>query len=1442
MMRAASASLAVASVFLLATCDLDKLQTPENGGVVPPLVDSTDLTITGATTVPLGGTSTVDVISSTVSLGNVIKRFYSSQPTFVKIDSVTGVMTGMALGTSKVSIKILAPELGSGVSTSRLITTIYKGLKFTSPLVGDSILGLGPAQNKTAIVFGTNNANANVAQITPDSIRSRDTTVFRISGTTISGRKNGTAQLVAFFGTLRDSVAVRVRQVAKSITFPTSDYTARHLNFNVNVPLTVKDITDSVIVNPGVRWKTKDTTIAKVDSITGVLRVKQVATDSIIAKMDTVQRAQRIVVAQVAGSITKFLGDARTDTVALPVKVLPQVTVLDSGLTPIVGTSVVFKPGVGVNASVQDTLQVTDVNGRAKPTAWKLGNNAGAQTLIATSGSQTTTFTATAVPQKAFRLGFGVSPTPTSTGVAMNPSITVQVQDSLGNVITSATNSITLSISNNPGGATLAGTLTQNAVAGTATFSNISLNAVGTGYTLQASTSGLTAAISNAFDIFGAATKLGFTTQPVGTSAGATMANIRVAVQDASGSTVPTSSASITLSIQNNAGGSTLSGTTTVSAVNGVATFSTISLNNAGSGYTFAANAAGLSGAVSNPFTMSAVGAASKLGFGVQPTTVVAGASINPAMTVRVLDANGALVTSSNQQVTLSIESTSPTGGTITGTTSQNASSGIATFNNIQLTKSGTGYKLLATGTGSSLTTATSSSFDVTTGVANKLGFVQQPLHTVLGNTLAPAVTVEVQDASGNRVTAGSPVAVSLAFTSATCTGATLTGSGAQNTASGLATFSGLSINNAATGCGLTATSTGLTSANSQLFNSVQASGAARLTFTTEPSSSANAGSVLAQVPTVTIQDAAGNNVSASAAVAMTLSILPGSPQTSFTSGTTQPASTTTSSTFPGLILNTAGTYRFIVSATGYRPDTSAVVTISPAAIARVNFTVQPSNIVAGVPFSPVIKASVQDNFGNTVPGATNVLTLNAQLGAAPFTSYRFNDNSFNYSVTAVNGVATFTGLSVINAATAMRLNVFSTGLSGSGSVLFDVAPGPLVKLGFVLQPPSTDTVATVINSTTAPNTIQVAGQDSVGNTISDFSNAVTIALTGGTTGATLGGTKTAGPVAGVASFNDLTVDRTGTSYQLSASASGVATGTSSAFTIDPLFLNTANVCCQKSVVIGSTIYFVHSNALKSMPVGGGIVTTIQGSTNPSHIATDGVNVFWSERGNNNNGDAFIRKYVVGAGTISVLTVAQSDLMTDDAAKMFADGINVYFIARNLAGTGLAIKAVSTSAVSAAPTELHNVGSFAMPFFHNSGGFIYFFDPATTTVRRITTAGASLTTLSTTTGATKLGMSGTTLFFNDGVLVKSIANAPSAGGPVTPTAVFTAPGTVYEISGQTGFIYFNVDGTIRRYSTSDLTTFAVLNTSAVQAHPNFSFDATGLYFFHNFGRIARVPK
>ncbi len=102
---------------------------------------------------------------------------------------------------------------------------------------------------------------------------------------------------------------------------------------------------------------------------------------------------------------------------------------------------------------------------------------------------------------QANRVAFTQQPTTVNAGATITPAVRVTVQDSSGNTVPSSTATVTLAIGTNPSGATLGGTTSVAAVSGVATFSNLSLNNVGTGYTLTASSSGLTGATSNTFNV-----------------------------------------------------------------------------------------------------------------------------------------------------------------------------------------------------------------------------------------------------------------------------------------------------------------------------------------------------------------------------------------------------------------------------------------------------------------------------------------------------------------------------------------------------------------------------------------------------------------------------------------------------------------------------------------------------------------------------------------------------------------------------------------------------------------------------------------------------------------------------------------------------------------------------------------------------------------------------
>ncbi|MGH7612728.1 MAG: beta strand repeat-containing protein, partial [Gemmatimonadales bacterium] len=94
-----------------------------------------------------------------------------------------------------------------------------------------------------------------------------------------------------------------------------------------------------------------------------------------------------------------------------------------------------------------------------------------------------------------------VQPSTVTQGGVIAPPVQVAIQDQFGNLVTTATDLVTIAIGNNPGSASLGGTTAVPATAGVAAFSGLTLNQAGTSYTLTAAATGLAGTTSAAFDV-----------------------------------------------------------------------------------------------------------------------------------------------------------------------------------------------------------------------------------------------------------------------------------------------------------------------------------------------------------------------------------------------------------------------------------------------------------------------------------------------------------------------------------------------------------------------------------------------------------------------------------------------------------------------------------------------------------------------------------------------------------------------------------------------------------------------------------------------------------------------------------------------------------------------------------------------------------------------------
>ncbi len=227
-------------------------------------------------------------------------------------------------------------------------------------------------------------------------------------------------------------------------------------------------------------------------------------------------------------------------------------------------------------------------------------------------------------------------------------------------------------------------------------------------------------------------TRLMITQQPTAGTAGLAVGNLVVEIQDANGLLVSGSAAAVTLA-STPAGAS---GTLTVNASGGIATFSNVVFNAANT-YTLTASAAGLTSATSGNIAIGSASGA-MLVITAQPSGGTVGNALGNVV-VQVQDGFGNLVSGSTAAITMA---STPAG--VGGTVTVNAVGGIATFSNLVFGATGN-YTLTASSPG--LTSTTGASINILTASAISLGAAPNP--SVFGAPVTLTATVTPSSATG---------------------------------------------------------------------------------------------------------------------------------------------------------------------------------------------------------------------------------------------------------------------------------------------------------------------------------------------------------------------------------------------------------------------------------------------------------------------------------------------------------------------------------------------------------------------------------------------------------------------------------------------------------------------------------------------------------------------
>jgi hypothetical protein len=184
-------------------------------------------------------------------------------------------------------------------------------------------------------------------------------------------------------------------------------------------------------------------------------------------------------------------------------------------------------------------------------------------------------------------------------------TLSAQLADQNENPVTTAGQLVSWASTN---GGSFASTPTTTNASGIASVVFTVSTVAGVTHAITATTGALQGHTTLPVTIPGPAATLAFTQQPAGTTAGATLAAVSVTVRDRFNNVLTTAAAPISLTIAGGTGasGAMLVGGGPVVPVNGVATFTGLSIDLAGSAYRLAATSAGVPSATSGAFDVAA--------------------------------------------------------------------------------------------------------------------------------------------------------------------------------------------------------------------------------------------------------------------------------------------------------------------------------------------------------------------------------------------------------------------------------------------------------------------------------------------------------------------------------------------------------------------------------------------------------------------------------------------------------------------------------------------------------------------------------------------------------------------------------------------------------------------------------------------------------------------
>ena len=583
--------------------------------------------------------------------------------------------------------------------------------------------------------------------------------------------------------------------------------------------------------------------------------------------------------------------------------------------------------------------------------------------------------------------------------------------------------------------------------------------------------------------VAGQPTRLAFVVQPPSTVSGGSRIRppIRVALLDSAG-TQSGSVDSVSLALSRGPEGGVLSGRLTVAAINGVATFDSVSLNLRGT-YTLIATtqAQGVLSATSNDLTVQ-TGPAARLGFRIQPTNVSRGDVFLRPVQVVVQDSGGNFVGGVNGwPVTVAAVGTNAS-ATVTGTLTQTMVGSSAVFRDLKFPAVAEGVTLIATTSAPGIIAATSAPFAVREpGAPARLRISVSVGNQIAGAIpSAPTVQVAALDSGGVWLPKGAPGTPGLVLIGGPP--ATLRVTGTPALTGGSWRFSP-AFARAGTYRLIATISSGLRPDTSAPFT-IGVGAPQRLEVTMEPQA-AGVDQPITPAVQVRVVDLTGALVpTASDTVVAMLLPRPGS--TGALGGTVNVEAINGVATFENLRISAPGEGFAIVfrSSRALVRDTTArfnVGAIGPAA--KLKLLGVPTTLVAGQVIAPAPKVVAVDSSGTVVRAFSEAVTVTV-VGGPPAAALGGTTD-----IDAADGVANLSNLWLPLEGTAYRLSVKAEGVAADTSPMFDVVTGVAARFRFKTQP------AKYEFGQEMPGTVQVEVVDAGGNLVREATDSVGLSV-----------------------------------------------------------------------------------------------------------------------------------------------------------------------------------------------------------------------------------------------------------------------------------------------------------------------------------------------------------